>query len=149
MRLADCVPTPQRFQYDTYVSVGDTNCFGTVYFTRYFEWQGRAREAFFRSVVPTFDMLLDTGHRVLTVTASMEYFEDLQVFEPIQITMELAKLQQTSLELVFAFHRAARPVALGRQRLVLVDAQGKPTVLPSEVRSALTPYVASSGVSRA
>lgn len=133
------------FRYDTYVSVADTNCFGTVYFTRYFEWQGRAREAFFRSIVPTFDALLQSGYRVLTVAASMEYFEDLQVFEPLVITVALARLQRVSVELVFAFHRADRSIALGRQRLVLVSPQGQPTALPEAVRASLQPHVQPGG----
>ncbi len=128
------------FCYTTYVSVGDTNCFGTVYFTRYFEWQGRAREAFFRRIVPTFDALLAAGYGVFTVEAEMEFLMDLHVFEPVEITLELSRLQRTSVEVVFTFHRGRQLTALGRQRLVFVNPQGQPTALPEELRHALAQH---------
>ena len=133
------------FCYSTYVSVGDTNCFGTVYFTRYFEWQGRAREAFFRKVVPAFDALLAAGYGVFTVEAEMEYLMDLHVFEPVEISIELSRLRRASVRVSFVFHRGRQLVALGRQRLVFVSPQKQPAALPESVRQPLAQYILNQG----
>ena len=131
------------FRYDTRVFVADTNCFGTVYFARYFEWQGRAREVFFRAVVPNFQELMDAGYRLLTVKAVMRYRRELHLFDPLTITLEVLELRQTTVVLHFTFFRGERePIGMGRQRLVLTDRQGTPVKIPDDVRVRLQDHQA-------
>ena len=133
----------ESFRYDTRVFVADTNCFGTVYFARYFEWQGRAREAFFRAVVPNFQELLDAGYRLLTVKALMRYRKELCLFDPLTITIEILELHHTTVVLHFTFFRDERePIGIGRQRLVLTDREGQPVKIPEDVRQRLQAYLA-------
>jgi acyl-CoA thioesterase FadM len=130
------------FRYDTSVFIADTNCFGTVYFARYFEWQGRVREMFFRSVVPNFLELMDAGYRLLTVEASMRYVKELPYAEWLTIELDVEALQATSLALRFTFLRGRdEPVGLGHQRLVLTDRQGTPVKIPEDVRRRLEPFL--------
>jgi acyl-CoA thioester hydrolase len=130
------------FRYDTRVFVADTNCFGTVYFARYFEWQGRAREAFFRAVLPTFKELMEAGYRLLTVKAVMRYRRELRLFDPLTITLEILELRQTTLLLRFSLFRGEQePVGAGHQRLVLTDRDGRPVKIPDDVRHRLAPFL--------
>jgi len=133
------------FGYQTRVFVADTNCFGTVSFARYFEWQGRAREAFFRAVVPNFQQLVEQGYRLLTVEASMAYYREAQVSDPLTIEIHLLKLRASSVELSLTFQRGrAEIIGLGYQRLVVANRHGTPTKLPQEIRRRLQDYDARS-----
>ena len=136
----------QPFRYDTRVFVADTNCFGTVYFARYFEWQGRAREAFFRAVIPNFQQLIEQGYRLLTVEASMRYARELRLFEALTIAIDVVELKEASVVLRLAFLRDhEEPAGLGRQRLVLIDGTGRPTAIPDDVRVRLQAHLALNG----
>ena len=136
----------QPFRYETRVFVADTNCFGTVYFARYFEWQGRAREAFFRSVIPNFQQLVEQGYRLLTVEASMRYAKELRLFEALTIAIDVGELKEASVVLRLAFLRdQEEPVGLGHQRLVLTDCDGRPTAIPDDVRVRLQAHLALNG----
>lgn len=130
------------FRYETRVFVADTNCFGTVYFARYFEWQGRAREAFFRSALPNFQALVDAGYRLLTVKAMMRYRRELRLFDPLTISIEILELRLTTLLLRFSFFRGKQePIGVGHQRLVLTDRDGRPVKIPDDVRHRLQPFL--------
>lgn len=134
------------FRYETRVFVADTNCFGTVYFARYFEWQGKAREAFFRAVLPNFQALMEAGYRLLTVEASMHYAKELRLFEALTIAIDVVELREASVALRLAFLRdQEEPVGLGRQRLVLTDRDGRPTPIPDDIRVRLQPHLALNG----
>ena len=134
------------FRYETRVFVADTNCFGTVYFARYFEWQGRAREVFFRAVLPNFQELMEAGYRLLTVEASMRYAKELRLFEALTIAIDVVELKEASVVLRLAFLRdQEEPVGLGQQRLVLTDRDGRPTPIPEEIRLRLQAHLALNG----
>ena len=136
----------QPFRYNTRVFVADTNCFGTVYFARYFEWQGRAREAFFRAALPDFPALVEAGYRLLTVEATMRYTRELRLADALTIEVQVEALQGTTLALRFPFFRDHdEPVGLGHQRLVLTDRDGRPVKLPEDVRCRLQAHLALNG----
>ena len=130
------------FHYDTRVFVADTNCFGTVYFARYFEWQGRAREVFFRAALPNFPALMDAGYRLLTVEATMRYVRELRLADALTIEVEVLWLHATTLALRLAFFRDPdEPVGLGHQRLVLTARDGRPVKIPDDLRQRLQPFL--------
>ena len=62
----------------------DTNSIGKVYFASYFRWVGKAREMFFNSCMPDFD-LSRTQFYVLTKSFAHEFCQEIQEFQPISV----------------------------------------------------------------
>lgn len=58
----------KEFNFSKTVYLSDTNMEGNVYFARYFNWQGEAREEFYRQHYPLH--LLQSGLKLITVNAT-------------------------------------------------------------------------------
>ena len=129
------------FVYRTLVYIGDATPFGQAYFAKYFEWQGRAREEFFRSALPTAREVMET-FRIVTWEASVRYKRELLLHEPVAIEIRIEELTRTSVVLRFTYRHAERRdvVAEGRQRLVFTDQDGRIVPLPDEVRIRAVAY---------
>ena len=132
----------QGFVYRTLVYIGDTTPFGQAYFATYFEWQGRAREEFFRQSLPTAQWILETFH-IVTVEASVRYKEQLLLHEPVAIEVRLGELTRASLVLQFTYRSATRGTvaAEGFQRLVFTNQTGQIVPLPNDIRRYALAYM--------
>lgn len=122
------------FVYRTQIFVEDVSPFGQVYFARYFDWQGRAREEFLQFLMPTAPWLLETFH-ILTVEASVNYHKPLFLHERVAIEVRIEKLTKTSVTLAFVYRNETSGliVAEGSQRLVFTNQEGQILPLPDDV----------------
>jgi enediyne biosynthesis thioesterase len=80
----------KSYRIDHVVSLRESNLLGNVYFSHYFEWQGRCREMFLREMCPTLIQELELGQlRIVTVRAGCDYCEEARAFDQIEIHMRL------------------------------------------------------------
>lgn len=134
--------TEKKFIFRRRVYLSDTNAQGNVYFARFFDWQGDAREEFFRSAVPIHESFFSAGYRLLTVEASLEYKGEAKLYDEIEITVSVGWIRRASAELKFIFSNVEtkKPIAIGKQIIASADKDGKPVVAPQAIRDLLLPY---------
>lgn len=132
----------KQFIFQKRVYLSDTNAQGNVYFAKYFEWQGDAREEFFRSAVPIHESFFSAGYRLLTVEASLEYKGEAKLYDEVEITVTVGWIKRASAELRFVFSNAgtAKTIAVGKQIIASVGKDGKPVAAPQAIRDLLLPY---------
>lgn len=120
----------KKFLFEKTVYLRDTNAEGNVYFARYFDWQGEAREEFFRSAIPEHQSLMEEGLRIITVEASMQYKLPSFLFDVIQIEITPCNVKRMTFDLDFKFfHKTTgRLAALGRQCLAFADVKSNKLV---------------------
>jgi YbgC/YbaW family acyl-CoA thioester hydrolase len=134
--------TEKKFIFRRRVYLSDTNAQGNVYFARFFDWQGDAREEFFRSAVPIHDSFFSAGYRLLTVEASLEYKGEAKLYDEIEITVIVGWIRRASAELKFVFSNVStgKIIAVGKQTIASADKDGKPVAAPQAIRDLLLPY---------
>lgn len=123
------------FVFPKVVYLGDTNAEGNVYFARFFEWQGMAREEFLKVNVPDCMEIMRAGIRIVTKNAWMVFQHECRLFDNVEIQIQTANLKPMSLELIFTFRNKASGTTLGRggERLAFTNGEGKLVPVPSSI----------------
>lgn len=129
--------TQREFVFHKRVYLTDTNAEGNVYFARYFDWQGQAREDFFRQAVPDHMEILGSGTKLITVHAWLKYEHESHVFDEISIHIRTISLKKMSMELEFTYINDAtgKIIAIGGQKLAFADASGNLIAIPASIRA--------------
>lgn len=133
-------PTAKKFIYRTKSFLSDVNVFGTTYFSRYFDWQGKAREEFFQ-LVPGHERLMTSGIVLVTKNASVEYMQSVRLFDEVIIEVTTDRVKKLSFELVFRYYikklmddpRTKGLSATGREKICFVkpsEITGKAEIVP-------------------
>jgi enediyne core biosynthesis thioesterase len=132
----------EKFIFEKTVYLGDTNAEGNVYFSRYFEWQGQAREAFYKKYFPI--EIWNTGLKIITVNALIEYKKEAYLFDEISIEIQLRNLKQASAEMIFTYIKknTGELVATGLQKVAFADKSGKLIHMPEKINQIATSYAA-------
>ncbi len=127
----------REFVFRKRVYLTDTNAEGNVYFARYFDWQGQAREDFLRQAVPDHMEILRSGTKLITVHAWLKYEHESHVFDEISIHIRTISLKKMSMELEFTYINEAtgKIIAIGGQKLAFADASGNLIVVPASIRA--------------
>lgn len=114
----------------------DTNAEGNVYFARYFEWQGEAREDFFRQAVPDHMAILQSGTKLITVHSWLKYEHETYLFDEIIIQIQTLSLKKLTMELGFTYlnKNNGKIIAVGGQKLGFSDSSGKLIPIPPSIR---------------
>lgn len=138
------------FVFERTVYLTDTNAEGNTYFTKYFEWQGMAREEFVRSNVPGLGAILQSGVRIITVEAYLHFIHETVLFDEILINVSTSNIKKTSLDLVFTYtnKKTKQLVAEGRQKLTFADSTGKLIHIPEEIREKAMYFLIEAGKSQ-
>lgn len=125
-----------EFVFEKVVYLTDTNAEGNVYFARFFEWQGMAREEFLRQNVPDHMEILGSGVRLITANAWMTYQSECRLFDVVKIKINTASLKPASLELVFTFLKKGtdEPIGRGGERLTFASKDGQLIQIPKSIR---------------
>jgi enediyne biosynthesis thioesterase len=121
------------------VTFADTNAVGNVYFAHYFFWQGECREAVLAEQYPEFEQDLRKGFGFITEFAAMDYHHEARLFDDVVVRMFVTDLTRTRIELRFEFLRGADGVRLaeGRQAVVWVNQQQRPSLMPDKLHEAI------------
>lgn len=129
-------PQRKKFTFEKTVYLTDTNAEGNVYFARYFDWQGMAREEFVMQNVPSLLSIIQSGIKFITVNASAEFKHEAVLYDQILIDIKTADIKKMSLELIFTFtnKRTDQLIAVGREKLAWADPTGKLIPIPDDIR---------------
>ena len=147
----DWDPTRSRpYRWRPFVAFEDTNLVGNVYFARFISWQGRCREAFLAEHTPDLLAALARELRLVTLSVSCEFFEELHAFDDVELEMRLAARRGHRLALSFDYRLArdgaSQLVARGAQEVACmrVAAAGhlEPAAIPDNLALALQAFSA-------
>lgn len=124
------------FIFEKTVYLTDTNAEGNTYFSRYFDWQGMAREEFVRANVPGLISILQSGVKIITVEAYLHFIQETFLYDEILIDVKTSNIKKASLDLIFTYtsKKTNQLIAKGRQKLAFADATGKLIPIPEEIR---------------
>lgn len=122
------------FLFEVTVYLKDVNVFGTGYFSRYFDWQGMAREEYFVSV-PNYQEIILAGIKLITKKAWIEYFNHCTPFQKLLIKIQNKNIKRYSFEMIFTYIdiNTSQLIAIGGQVLVFADSSGKLIKIPNKI----------------
>jgi len=127
----------EKFSISLTVFLKDTNAEGNVYFARYFEWQGMAREAFFRKLLPgpAIKVFMNGTLRLITVEASIQLVHELRLYDEVDIRVRPLNVRHTSVDLEFSYAKNpdGETIAVGKQTIAFSDSTGTLVPIPREV----------------
>ena len=114
----------------------DTNAEGNVYFARYTEWQGEAREDFLRQAVPDHMAVIQSGIKMITAHSWVKYENETFLFDEVLIEIRTVSLKKMSMELGFTYinKQTNKVLAIGGQKLAYADHGGKLIPVPVPIR---------------
>ena len=122
------------FRKDVYY--GDVNMFGNVHFARYFEWQGMAREEFFKRLVGNYEIFFKSGIKIFTIEAYIRYRHEITLFNEVIIKVKPDNIGVCTVDLIFKYLNKStnKLMAEGRQKIGFVDSKNKVIPIPREVK---------------
>jgi acyl-CoA thioesterase FadM len=134
-----------EFLLEKTVYLTDTNAFGNTYFAQYFDWQGMAREAFVRSLIPNYEQFFASGIKLITTEAHMQYKNESRVFDDLHIIIRLGEVRRTTAELLFEFvnKRNKKILGVGSQKIAFANHNGKIIAIPGILINGIKPYLKS------
>lgn len=133
----------KEFIFEKTIYLGNTNLFGNVYFARYFDWQGEARESFFNKLFPESKSLFKSGIKFVTIEASVKFVKETFAFDEIIIKVHAENLKFTTLDLIFTYlnKKTGELIARGRQKLGFVDSNNKVIPIPEQLKIAWKEFI--------
>lgn len=126
----------KEFIFEKTVYLTDTNLFGNAYFASYFDWQGMAREEFFRKVIGEDTNFFQSGIKLVTLEASIRYHQEVTLYDEVIIKAKPDNIRVATFDLIFTYlnSKTGGLVAQGRQKIGFVDSSGKVILIPKELR---------------
>ncbi len=130
------------YNYHITVTFQDTNVFGNVYFSKYFEWQGKVREQLLFENYPEIINDLKSGNGFATEYAHVDFKQEAFVFDVIEIKTTVSDLSRTRIEFTFDYYNKSNNLLLaqGRQAVVWVNSQHRPSLMPDELYDRVVGY---------
>lgn len=126
----------KTFQYERTIHLSDTNSFGSVYFARFFEFQGEAREEFLQYFMGNdFGAFLAQEIGIVTVEATCKYYTPLFVYDDIIVNIQVPILKRAKFKLTFSIKKRNddKQFALGEQWIGFTNKNGAPIPIPDIV----------------
>jgi YbgC/YbaW family acyl-CoA thioester hydrolase len=124
-----------EFIFEKTVYLTDTNSFGNVYFARYFDWQGMAREDFFRHLVQDYQKLIQAGIKFVTIEATIKFHSETVLFDEVVIKVKPENIKTVTFDLIFTYinKKTNQLIAIGKQKIGFVDSEGAIIKIPMEL----------------
>jgi acyl-CoA thioesterase FadM len=125
------------FVHTLVATYADTNSVGNVYFGMYAMWVGKARELFFRRVMPKFN-LENTPYYILTRSFEHKFVRETKEFETVQVKIRVAGYNRKFATLEHEiFDSLGQLLGKGKQTLLFVSsADYRMLDIPPDVYSA-------------
>ena len=126
----------KEFMFEKTIYLTDTNIFGNAYFARYFDWQGMAREEFFRQVMGDNNKIFQSGIKLVTIEASIRYRNEVTLFDEVIIKVKPDNVRIATFDLIFIYlnKKTDQLVAEGKQKIGFVDSNNKAIPIPKELK---------------
>ena len=133
----------EQFIFEKKIYLKDINLYGTAYFARYFEWQGEAREEFFKSAVSDYITFLNSGIILITKAASMEYIHEVKALDTLIIVITIGNVTRASFEMIFAYKNKKNDTVLakGKQKILFANKDGKIIPIPDIIKEVGRKYL--------
>ena len=126
----------KTFKYHRTIHLSDTNMFGSVYFARFFEFQGEAREEFLQyfmgqDLVP----FMKERYGMVTVEANCQYKSPLYLYDDITVDIQVAVLKRAKFKLIFTIKNDSSNniAAVAEQWIGFTSSNGTPISIPEIV----------------
>lgn len=125
----------KEFIFEKTVYLTDTNLFGNTYFARYFDWQGMAREAFFKQLIGDFNKFLQSRIKLVTIEAHIKYHHEVTLYDEVVIKVRAENIKIATVDLVFTYlnKKTSQLVAEGKQKIGFVYPTGQVIPIPKEL----------------
>ncbi|MGE4234668.1 MAG: acyl-CoA thioesterase [Bacteriovoracia bacterium] len=119
----------------------DSNAYGNVYFSRYFEWQGVCREKFWVECICS--QFAGIGILLATKKASIEYLQEVFPLQTIKAELNTKNLRSASvdLEIIFKNPDSGTLFSRGSQTIVFLDQSKKIMRIPDNIKLILSQYL--------
>jgi len=129
------------FIFELTVYLKDVNLFGTGYFSRYFDWQGMAREEYFMTV-RNYKEVMSSGIKLITKKAWVDYQNHCFAFDRLVMKIQNKNIKKFSFEMIFTYFNkhSGELVASGGQILVFSDNQGKLIPIPDSILEVISKH---------
>ena len=130
------------FEYRHLVTFGDTNTAGSVYFAKYFAWQGECREKLLAQFYPEFADDLKQGCGMTTEFAHQDFFSEAALFDQLLIRLTVTALTRSRIEFEFEFVREqdSRLLGRGKQAVIWTNTQHRPSLMPDKLYDVTATY---------
>jgi acyl-CoA thioesterase FadM len=135
--------TTKRYIYHTNATLRLLNPEGNVYFSKYFDIMGDARELFAIDILPNFKDLIGKLFLLKTVETSAKYKKDFYFTDKIEVQIFFKKVREASILLGFDFINSTTKEihATAEQLLAITDLSGNIISLPPDWKKLLQEYM--------
>ena len=132
----------KTFEYQSTVTIGETNLLQNMYFANHFKIQGVTRELWVIKCVENADLHFSNGLILITKSAYCDYKKDFYLYDDIICRMNFDKIKKASFDLIFTFTNAKTGEihANGRQQIVFADSTHKICKMPVDFHVAAKEY---------
>jgi enediyne core biosynthesis thioesterase len=139
----------KAFVYPLVVSFQDTNLVGNVYFSQYFTWQGKCREAFLREYAPRVLEDFRAGFGMVTKESECRFMREAFAFDQLEVEMFLDGLSPVGIGMRFDYYRQEADgrvlLAQGSQSVAWVSPDHHITLMPDYLYQAVRVFAADPG----
>jgi acyl-CoA thioesterase FadM len=125
----------ESFYYETIATIGDTNLEGNVYWTKFYDWMGKARELLLMKAFPNILDIFKSGIKLITYQTNIKHLKSLYFTDKIKIVIKISDIQNAKLTLSFDFINifTKELVAKGIQTYIFSNENNKIIKLPDFV----------------
>lgn len=123
-----------NFKFSVTAYIGDTNIEGNVYWTHFFEWMGKAREAFAIWAVPDIMDIMKAGLALITIETGLKHIKPAFLYDEISIEVGIKEVKKASLQLSFDFinQKSGELIATGWQ-VIAFGSEGRLVPIPDSI----------------
>jgi len=131
------------FEYESIVTIGDTNAMQNMYFLNYFKLQGIVREIWVKKFVKHGLQDLANGLLLITKDARCNFKKDFFLYDEISVKFYFTKISKTNTRLNTDFYHARTKElhANGSQTIVFADNQHKVIKIPDNWKEVIDQYL--------
>ena len=128
-------PFPAPFtEYSLYVSYGETDAMGVVYYGNYPHWFERARGQFLRERGLSYAEVERRGLMLPVREMAVRYLAPARYDEHVVVRAGVSQWGRASVTFVYQVYglpEGGKPLCLGSTQHACVDASGRPTAVPA------------------
>jgi YbgC/YbaW family acyl-CoA thioester hydrolase len=128
------------FVFSSRIRFVDTDASGRIHFSALFRHLEAAEIEFFRNVGMSYTQAFETGLSLPRVHVEADYLAELVYDDEIHIEVQVEKVGQSSIILLFDVRKVEGAVLAGKGKFVMVcmdRSTGRPVPLPHGIREAL------------
>ncbi|MGD8569651.1 MAG: thioesterase family protein [Gammaproteobacteria bacterium] len=131
----------REFIYNRSIHLSDTNSFGNVYYARFFDIFGEAREEFLLYILgDKFESFFQQDISIVTVEASCKYYSSLFLYNKVAVKLTVPVLKKMKFKMQFDVviednnePDANQPlIAKGEQWIGFTTTKGRPVPIPDQ-----------------